>query len=59
MAASKYINFRIYDRLSSALILSVDYAKVSQYSVKVSARQVVTVDLQFTGQFMTPGNAGA
>lgn len=57
-AATKYLNWRLYDRLTGGLVLSLDYVKVSQYTVTVGARTVVTVRLEFAGMYSTPGNAG-
>ena len=55
MAGSKYLNFRIYDRLSNQLVMSCDYCKVSSYSVSIVARGIVECSLQFDGILLTPG----
>jgi hypothetical protein len=55
MAASKYLNIRIYDRLTSAMIFSLDFCKFGQYTMNIGARQIVRVDMVFEGYFVTPG----
>jgi hypothetical protein len=55
-AASKYLHFRIYDRQTTGLLYSIDYAKVSSYSVSIRNRSVVMVQLQFEAMYCTPGN---
>jgi len=56
IAATKYLNLRIYDRLTKQLVMSLDYCKVSQYTVNIRSKSVVTVDMSFEGMFATPGN---
>jgi hypothetical protein len=56
-AASKYLHLRIYDRVSTALIYSMDYTKVSGYSVNIRTRSHVQVQLQFESLYCTPGNS--
>lgn len=59
MAATKYLCFRIYDRVTSSLVLSLDYVKVSQYSMGIRAKTHVTCQIEFEGSYATPGNAGS
>lgn len=54
MAASKHFHLRIYDRLSTQLMFSIDFCKVGEYSVNIQARQVVRCELSFSGMYLTP-----
>lgn len=56
MVASKYLNIRLYDRATTARILSIDHCKFGSYTMTVGARQVVRVSMQFEGVFVTPNN---
>lgn len=56
MAASKYLNIRIYDRLTNGLVLSLDFCKFGQYTMSIQSRQIVRVDMNFQGIYATPGN---
>ena len=56
-AASKYLHIRLYDRLTTALIYSLDYTKVSGYSVNIRTRTLVQVQLQFESFYATTGNS--
>ena len=56
MAGSKYINIRIYDRLSQTLVMSCDYCKIGGYSVSVMARGIAEISLTFEGFMLTPGS---
>jgi hypothetical protein len=56
MAASKFFGLRIYDRATTELVLSVDYCKVSTYTVSMQSRQVVRISVNFEGIYLTPGN---
>lgn len=53
----KYMHIRIYDRLSRALVLSLDFCKISQYTVDITAKSVVSAALSFEGMLASPGNA--
>lgn len=54
MAGSKHFHLRIYDRLSTELMYSIDFCKVGDYTVNIQARQVVRCELSFTGMYLTP-----
>lgn len=56
-AMSRYFHLRVYDRLTSELVFSADYCKVSDYQVTVGARQLVRGELSFEGLYLTPGNS--
>lgn len=56
MALSRYFNLRIYDRLTSELVMSADFVKVGDYTIAIQARNVVRCDLNFSGVYLTPGN---
>lgn len=56
-AASKYMHIRLYDRLTSSLLYSLDFTKVSNYTVSVRTRAVVIVQLSFESIYCTPGNS--
>ena len=51
----KYATLRVYDRLSKALVLSLDFVKFGQYSVSAPARGIVTATVQFEGMLASPG----
>ena len=55
MSTSKYQHWRIYDRVSSELSFACNYCKVSNWTVVIQAKQVVTVQLSFEGLFMEYG----
>lgn len=55
-ATSRYMHMRIYDRATTELVLSVNYVKVSSYTVSLEMRQVVRINLSFEGIYATPGN---
>lgn len=57
MAMSRYFHLRIYDRVTSELVMSADFVKVGDYSVSIQARSVVKCDLNFSGVYLTPGNS--
>lgn len=57
MTNSGYLNFRIYDRLSNAMVLSCDFCKVNSYTVNIMSRGIVAVTFSFDGILLTPGNA--
>lgn len=52
-AATKYCNIRLYSRGDNTLVFSCDYCKVSTYTVAVTAKRVVQVNLNFDGIFLT------
>lgn len=54
-AYSTMLNWRIYDRLSGELAWAINDVKVSQWSVNVTAKQVVTAQLQFQGSYYSSG----
>jgi hypothetical protein len=56
-ASSKYLHWRLYDRFSAELVLALNYCKVSQWSVSVTAKQLVMVQLSFEGFMMDYGTA--
>ena len=56
-AKSGYFHMRIVDRQSTGTLLSLDYCKVASYSVSISSRSVVKVNLSFEGFFATTGNS--
>lgn len=56
MPLSRFMHFRLYDRVGSRLIFSADFCKVSSYSVRVQTKGWAMVSLQFEGIFLTPGN---
>lgn len=55
IATSKYLFFEIYDRATMNLVMSCDYCKVGSYSVGITARGIVQVNLTFEGVYVTPG----
>ena len=57
MALSKAMTIKLYDRLSSLLIVAIEGAKVGQYTVSVPSKGIVKVQLTFNGTAATPGNA--
>jgi hypothetical protein len=57
MALSKPLKIKIYDRLSSALVVALEGVKIGQYTVSVPSRGIVRVQLTFNGSGATPGNA--
>ena len=57
LATSDYITLRLYDRSTQALVYSVDNCKVGNFSVVIAARQIVQVQAQFDGMWVTPGLA--
>jgi hypothetical protein len=57
MSLSKPLKIKIYDRLSSALVVALEGVKVGQYTVSVPSRGIVRVQLSFNGLGATPGNA--
>lgn len=56
MSGSRYINMRLYDRATGQLVLSVDSAKISGYTMATSAKSVVQISLNFEGIYLTPGD---
>lgn len=54
-ASSRYMSFEIYDRSTWNLVMACEYCKVGSYSVSISARGVVQVNLSFDGILVTPG----
>lgn len=54
---TKYFSIRVYDRLSRGLVLSLDFCKISQYTVDVTTRAVVQATVSFEGILASPGNA--
>jgi hypothetical protein len=57
LATSEYVKLRLYDRITEALVYSVDNCKVGTYTVTVQAKNVVRVSLQFEGMYVSPGLA--
>lgn len=56
IAATKYIDLRIYDRATSGLLYIIEGFKASQTSVAIGSRRVVQVRLQFEARYLTVGN---
>ena len=56
-AASRYSHFRVYDRTTQQLCFSIDYAKVSSFSMSVESKGVVQIQLSFTGMFFGYGQS--
>jgi hypothetical protein len=52
---SKYFNLRIYNRQTNELVLSLDFCKISGYSVDMAARSIVTANISFEGMFASRG----
>jgi hypothetical protein len=48
-ALSKYLHWKIYDRASGELAFAIKFVKVGQWSVNVSAKSIVQVQLSFEG----------
>lgn len=55
MSTSKYMHIRIYDRFTQELSFAVNFVKVSQWTTSIAAKQVVQVQLQFSGMFVEIG----
>lgn len=53
---SKYFHLRIYDRHTGGKVLSLDWCKVSGYSVDMSIRSITTASVSFEGMFTSPGD---
>jgi hypothetical protein len=56
-AHSKYIHVRLVDRKTNEKWVSLDYLKVSSYSISVQAKGIVRAELQFEAKFLSPGLA--
>jgi hypothetical protein len=56
VAHSTYIHWRLYDRETSELFYSLDYAKVSQFTISVMAKGIVKAELQFEAKYAIPGS---
>lgn len=48
-ATSRYMHWRLYDRLTQELVFAVDFCKIASYSVSVQSKNVVEVQAQFVG----------
>lgn len=57
MAMSRYFHLRVYDRLTSELVMAADWCKVGNYTVSIAARQLVRCEVSFSGIYLTPGNS--
>lgn len=55
LAHSKYFHIRLYDRASGELFAGMDFAKVTGYTVTVSARGLVTANLTFEAKYLISG----
>lgn len=55
VAHSKYFHIRLYDRASGEMFVGMDFAKVTGYSVSVTARGVVMANLTFEAKYLIPG----
>ncbi len=56
---TKYFSIRVYDRLTQTLLLSLDFCKISGYSVDITAKSVVTAMVNFEGMLASPGNSNS
>jgi hypothetical protein len=54
---AKYFSLRVYDRLSRGIVLSLDWCKISQYTVDITANSLVQASISFEGMLASQGNA--
>lgn len=55
-APSRYLHFRLYDRATNELVISIEFCKVSSWSVAVQARSVIQVQVGFIGKWASYGD---
>lgn len=55
-SGSKYMNINLYNRADGTLIMSLNFCKVSGYSVNINSKSLITMNLSFEGVSVTPNS---